>query len=98
MSAYDPKRTLAVLHFRSAAQVSDDVLDVRRREGNAHELAGTAVAWPFTAHAQQAERMHRISFLVRLRESDEESSASFEARSWPRSYPTSAAMSVPTLL
>ena len=44
MSAYDPKRTLAVLHFRSAAQVSDDVLDVRRREGNAHELAGTAVA------------------------------------------------------
>ena len=38
-------------------------------------LGGAAVAWPWTAHAQQAERGRRIGVLFSLTEDDSESGA-----------------------
>jgi len=43
---------------------------MRRREFIT--FLSSAAAWPFTAHAQQPERMRRIGWLVGLRESDPE--------------------------
>jgi putative ABC transport system substrate-binding protein len=42
-------------------------------------LAGTTVAWPLIAHAQQAERMRRVGILMPLRESDPQSEARLAA-------------------
>jgi putative tryptophan/tyrosine transport system substrate-binding protein len=50
-----------------------------RRRNFIAGLAGTTVAWPFTPHAQQAERMHRVGILMPLRESDPQSQARLAA-------------------
>jgi putative tryptophan/tyrosine transport system substrate-binding protein len=50
-----------------------------RRRNFLAGLAGTTVAWPFAAHAQQAERTRRLGILMPLRESDPQSQARLAA-------------------
>jgi putative tryptophan/tyrosine transport system substrate-binding protein len=50
-----------------------------RRRNFIAGLASTITAWPFTAHAQQAERMRRVGILMPLRESDPQSQARLAA-------------------
>ena len=50
-----------------------------RRRNFIAGLAGTTVAWLFTAHAQQAEEMRRVGILMPLRESDPQSQARLAA-------------------
>jgi putative tryptophan/tyrosine transport system substrate-binding protein len=50
-----------------------------RRRNFIAGLASTTAAWPFTAYAQQAERMRRVGILMPLRESDPQSQARLAA-------------------
>ena len=50
-----------------------------RRRNFIAGIAGTTVAWLFTAHAQQAEEMRRVGILMPLRESDPQSQARLAA-------------------
>jgi putative tryptophan/tyrosine transport system substrate-binding protein len=50
-----------------------------RRRNFIAGLASTTAAWPFTAHAQQAERMRRVGIIMPLRENDPQSQARLDA-------------------
>src|SRR6516162_5722513 len=83
MSAYDPKRTSAggplsvtngtILNPKSAILCIPDVVlgvgEAMRRRDFIKVIAGSAITWPLTTHAQQ-DRVRRIGVLITLGEDD----------------------------
>src|SRR5262245_39747755 len=87
MSAFDPKRTSAVLAFFApsswqAKSVRCSTLSLgatMRRRQFIKLIAGSAASWPFAAHAQQPDRMRRIGVLMSLTADDAEAQARLAA-------------------